>query len=71
MNIFHTPGFHTPGDSATRGDDDSLLDGQTVLLAGILAFDDSSGSGGIGLGLLDNAEFKIELMRWMETDEWR
>ncbi len=59
----------TPGESATRGDEDSLLDGQSVLPAGVLAFDNSSGRDGIGLDLLDNVDFNLELMRWTETDE--
>ena len=44
-----------------------MLEGQSVLPAGGPAFDNSSGSEGIGLGFLDNVEFNIELMRWVET----
>ena len=59
----------TPGESATRGDEDSLLDGQSVLPAGVLAFGNSSGRDGTGLDLLDNVDFNLEMMRWTETDE--
>ncbi len=60
----------TPGESATRGDEDSLLDGQSVLPAGVPAFNNSSGGDETSLGLLDNAELDIELMRWTEMGEW-
>ncbi len=60
----------TPGESATRGDEESLLDGQSAVPADAPAFDSSGGGNEVVLGLLDNAEFDIESVRWTETDEW-
>ncbi len=61
----------TPGESATRDDGGSQFDGQeSVLSAGVPAFQSSSRSDGLALGLLDNVDLNLELMGWTE-EEWR